>query len=72
MSGDDHIKQLLKQGLDKFDVKDQLDKTNDPRTQAPDKVPSFEDLGYDYETNPVLKERVEAEIRELKKKDGIE
>ncbi len=72
MNGDDHIKQLLKQGLDKFDVKDQLDKTNDPRTQAPDEVPSFEDLGYDYETNPVLKERVEAEIRELKKKDGIE
>ncbi|SCA54845.1 hypothetical protein MTBPR1_10092 [Candidatus Terasakiella magnetica] len=72
MSGDDHIKKLLQEGLGKFNMEDQLDKKTDPRTQAPDEVPSFDELGYDYETNPVLKKRVEEEIKELKKKDGIE
>lgn len=72
MNGDDHIKKLLEEGLSKFNMQDQLDKANDPRTQAPDHVPSFEELGYEYETNPVLKEKVEREIAELKKKDGIE
>lgn len=72
MPGDDHIKKLLKEGLAKFDMGDQLNKKDDPRTQAPDEVPSFEDLGYEYETNPVLKKRVEAEIEELKKKTDVE
>ena len=71
MTGDDHIKQLLKDGLGKFDLEDQLNKIGDPRTQAPDQVPSFDELGYEYETNPVLKERVEKEIAALKKKDGL-
>jgi len=72
MSGDDHIKKLLEEGLGKFDMGDQLNKEGDPRTQAPDQVPSFDELGYEYEKNPVLKKRVEAEIADLKKKDGIE
>lgn len=72
MSGDDHIKKLLQDGLKKFDMEDDLNNTSDPRTQAPDEVPSFDELGYEYETNPVLKKRVEAEIEELKKKDGLE
>lgn len=72
MNGDDHIKQLLKDGLSKFDLDGDLDKIGDPRTQAPDQVPSLEELGYEYETNPVLKERVEKEITALKKKDGLE
>lgn len=72
MNGDDHIKKMLKDGLGKFNMEDALDKENDPRTQAPDQVPSFEELGYEYETNPVLKERVEKEIKDLRKKDGID
>ena len=72
MSGDDHIKKLLEEGLSKFDMKDGPVKADDPRAHAPDKVPSFEELGYEYETNPVLKDKVEKEIRELRKKDGID
>ncbi|NVJ92555.1 MAG: hypothetical protein HWE34_12895 [Methylocystaceae bacterium] len=71
MSDDDHIKKLLQDGLGKFNMDNALDQENDPRTQAPDSVPTFEELGYQYETNPVLKERVEKEIAELKKKDGL-
>lgn len=71
MSGDDHIKKLLQDGLKKFDMEDNLNNKTDPRTQAPVEVPSFDELGYEYETNPVLKKRVEAEIEELKKKDGL-
>ena len=71
MSGDDHIKKLLQDGLGKFNMDNALDQENDPRTQAPDSVPTFEELGYQYETNPVLKERVEKKIAELKKKDGL-
>ncbi|MDV7338683.1 hypothetical protein RYZ26_03680 [Terasakiella sp. A23] len=72
MSGDDHIKKLLEEGLGKFNVENEFAKKHDPRADAPDKVPSFEDLGYEYETNPVLKERVEKEIKDLRKKDGID
>lgn len=68
MTGDDHIKQLLKQGLEKFDLKSDFENEADPRTQAPDQVPSLEELGYEYETNPLLKKRVEQQITELKRK----
>ncbi len=65
MSRDDHIKKLLEDGLKKFDLDKPID---DARSEAPDEVPSMEELGYEYESNPVLKERVEKEIEELKKK----
>lgn len=71
MSGDDHIKKLLQEGLGKFNMDNTLEQNDDPRTKAPDSVPSFEELGYQYETNPILKERVEKEIAELKKKNGL-
>lgn len=65
MNGDDHIKKLLEDGLKKF----QLDKPiDDARADAPNEVPSMEELGYEYESNPVLKKRVEDEIEALKKK----
>ncbi len=72
MSNDDHIKKLLQEGLGKFNVESPIKDKTDPRTQAPDTVPTFDELGYEYETNPVLKKRVEEEIQELKKKDGLE
>ncbi len=72
MTGDDHIKKLLQDGLGKFNMENEQDQKQDPRAKAPDEVPSFEELGYEYETDPVLKERVEKEIKELRKKDGID